>query len=64
MKAAAQLTKKTKEDNEESNASESDDYEEGHRLIESSICRTRCLSNDEKLEPYRRFWVEMRPKQT
>ena len=64
MKAAAQLTKKTKEDNEESNASESDEYDEGHRLIESSICRTRCLSNDEKLEPYRRFWVEMRPKQT
>ena len=40
------------------------DYEDGHRLIESSICRTKCLSMDETLEPFRRFWVEMRPKQS
>ena len=32
-------------------------------MIESSICRTKVLSKDEKLEPYRRFWVEMRQKE-
>lgn len=49
---------------ESQQSEDSDEYEEGHRLIESSICRTRCLSKDEYMEPYRRFWVEMRPKQT
>ena len=49
-------TVKKKEDDSES------DYEEGHTLIESSICRTKMIPNDEKLEHYRRFWVEMRQK--
>ena len=40
------------------------DFEDGHRLIESSICKTKMISKDENLEPYRRFWVEMRQKQS
>ena len=39
------------------------DCEDGHRVIDSSICRTKMISKDESLEPYRRFWVEMRQKQ-
>lgn len=32
-------------------------------LIPSAISKTKILSTDESLEPYRRFWVEMRQKQ-
>jgi hypothetical protein len=32
-------------------------------LIPSAISKTKMLSPDESLEPYRRFWVEMRQKQ-
>jgi len=34
----------------------------GQNFIASSICKTKVLSNDTNLEPYRRFWVEMRQK--
>ena len=40
--------------------SDSEDETAGHHLIESSICKTKMISKDENLEPYRRFWVEMR----
>ena len=36
---------------------------EGHKFHQSSICRTKMLSKDEKLESYRRFWCEMRAKE-
>jgi hypothetical protein len=35
----------------------------GQRLIPSSICKVKKLSSDEKLEPYRRWWVEMRQRE-
>ena len=47
----------------DSDSDDEDFLESGGRLIESSILKTRCLSNDEFLEPHKRFWVEMRPKQ-
>ena len=55
---------KTKEVNRSSSANEDSDsdFEEGHRLIPSSICKTKMISKDEKLDANRRFWVEMRPK--
>ena len=56
------LPKKTKAEGNNSDGSDSE-FEDGHKLIESSICKTRCLSTDENIEPYRRFYVEMRPKQ-
>jgi hypothetical protein len=42
-----------------------EDSEEGEDcvLIPSAISKTKMLSTDESLEPYRRFWVEMRQKQ-
>ena len=35
----------------------------GQNFIPSSICKVKMLSSDEKLEPYRRWWVEMRQKE-
>lgn len=42
-----------------------EDSEEGEDcvFIPSAISKTKMLSTDESLEPYRRFWVEMRQKQ-
>lgn len=54
-------TENSNKKNKDGEDSESD-FEEGHHLIESSVCRSKMISSDEKLEPYRRFWVEMRQK--
>ena len=39
----------------------SDDEMRGY--IPSSICKVKKLSSNPKLEPYRRWWVEMRQKE-
>ena len=41
---------------------ESEDESDSHRLIESAICLTKVYSMDENLDPFKRFWVEQRPK--
>jgi hypothetical protein len=41
----------------------SDDELVGQKFIPSSICKTKMVSADETLEPYRRWWVEMRQKE-
>jgi len=39
----------------------SDDGENfGQNFIPSSVCQTKKLSDDENLQPFRRWWVEMR----
>ena len=53
QKQQSEPIEKTNEDSEE---------DEDCVLIPSSISKTKILSTDESLEPYRRFWVEMRQK--
>ena len=45
---------------------ESDDVEGeaiGQKLNPSSICKVKKLSSDESVEPFRRWWVEMRQRE-
>jgi nucleotidyltransferase/DNA polymerase involved in DNA repair len=34
------------------------------KFLPSSICETKLLSTDPELEPFRRYWVKMRDKQS
>ena len=62
MEGAAAAENKHERVKKQDSDSESD-FEDGHVLIESSICQTKVLSTDERLDPYKRFWVEMRQKE-